>query len=311
MTKESLRYFQNDTDRFQDIRIKRLKKQHGSNGFAVYDYLLHEIYRVKGYYLKFDEPELFDVADYWSLLESDTSDIIKFCCSIGLFDNRIYFEKGILTSQSIQRRFLEMSKRAKRKGTHILEEIALLPEESSEVPEESGENQEESDKVKYTNNKSIENKETAAAATDFNLEYENLGKDKKTIVEFIRHKHPDIIKPYVDLWNLFATEKGDGKNIHEVKRITNKISGLFKDRILDQDFDFLKILEVAKDSDYALKSEKGWFTLEWILSLDKDGDPNYIKVIEGKYRNVDKEENPMNTMIRKARKARPLPDIVV
>ena len=41
-------FYAADTDRFQDLRIKRLKKDMGCDGFAVYEYILNEIYRVKG-----------------------------------------------------------------------------------------------------------------------------------------------------------------------------------------------------------------------------------------------------------------------
>lgn len=46
--KTGLSYYNVDTDRYQDMRIKRLKKDMGCRGVAVYDYILCEIYRVKG-----------------------------------------------------------------------------------------------------------------------------------------------------------------------------------------------------------------------------------------------------------------------
>lgn len=45
--KTGLSYYNVDTDRYQDMRIKRLKKDMGCRGVAVYDYILCEIYRVK------------------------------------------------------------------------------------------------------------------------------------------------------------------------------------------------------------------------------------------------------------------------
>ena len=55
-------FYAADTDRFQDLRIKRLKKDMGCDGFAVYEYILNEIYRVKGCFLVWDENTAFDVA---------------------------------------------------------------------------------------------------------------------------------------------------------------------------------------------------------------------------------------------------------
>ena len=39
MAKQGLSYYQAETDRFQDIKIKRLKKKYGCEGYAVYTYI--------------------------------------------------------------------------------------------------------------------------------------------------------------------------------------------------------------------------------------------------------------------------------
>ena len=46
MAKTGLSYYQAETDRFQDIKVKRLKKRYGCEGYAVYQYIQNEIYRV-------------------------------------------------------------------------------------------------------------------------------------------------------------------------------------------------------------------------------------------------------------------------
>ena len=47
MSKNGFSYYKAETDRFQDIKIKRLKKKYGCDGYAVYQYALNEIYRVE------------------------------------------------------------------------------------------------------------------------------------------------------------------------------------------------------------------------------------------------------------------------
>lgn len=47
-----LSYYSVDTDRYLDIRIRRLVKAFGCDGIAVYDYLLCNIYRVKAVLLR-------------------------------------------------------------------------------------------------------------------------------------------------------------------------------------------------------------------------------------------------------------------
>lgn len=59
--KTGLNYYTVDTDRYQDRRIKRLKKDFKCRGIAVYDYILCEIYRVQGCFLVWDANTAFDV----------------------------------------------------------------------------------------------------------------------------------------------------------------------------------------------------------------------------------------------------------
>lgn len=117
-TKTGLTYYNVDTDRYQDRRIKRLKKDRGCEGIAVYDYILCETYRVRGCYLEYDENTVFDVAEYFVMAEKDVRNIVEYCGRIGLFDAQL-LSRGIITSDSIQRRYIEMCSRAKRKAITI------------------------------------------------------------------------------------------------------------------------------------------------------------------------------------------------
>lgn len=135
-TRTGFLYYNLDTDRFQDIRIKRLKKDLGCDGFAVYEYLLNEIYRVRGCFLVWDESTAFDVAEYWGLKENKVNEIVRYCCAVGLFDKALLSNGNILTSPSIQSRYVEMCIRAKRNEIKIPEECYILPEESKIILEE-------------------------------------------------------------------------------------------------------------------------------------------------------------------------------
>ena len=130
-------YYNLDTNRYQDIKIKRLKKDFGTSGIAVYDYILCEIYRVKGCFIEWDESTAFDVAEYFGLKETLVNEIVNYCCAVGLFDKALLKSGGIISSRSIQQRFMEMSLRAKRKDFKIPEEINIIPEELEIIPEVS------------------------------------------------------------------------------------------------------------------------------------------------------------------------------
>ena len=139
--KIGLNYFSVDTDRYQDIKIKRLKKAHGCQGLAVYDYVLCEIYRDKGCFLEWTEDIIFDVAEYLALTEDIVKQVVSFCASVGLFDEEKLAE-GVVTSRSIQERYMDFCQRAKRKDAVIPENIKLteeceiIPEECEIIPEE-------------------------------------------------------------------------------------------------------------------------------------------------------------------------------
>ena len=135
-------YYSTDTNRYQDIKIKRLKKEHGCVGLSVYDYILCEVYRVRGYYLEWNNDILFDISEYLGLEENNVTNVVKTCCQIELFS------ANMLGSKSIQKRYLDMCLRAKRKEDIILEEYDIITEESTKLPEESAKIHEVCPKVK-------------------------------------------------------------------------------------------------------------------------------------------------------------------
>ncbi len=132
MAKQGFSYYKAETDRFQDIKIKRLKKKYHCAGYAVYQYLLNEIYRVQGYCLQFTEDHLFDVSEYWQIDEEVITAIIGYCAEIGLFDTRLWQEKGVLTARSIQTRYIDICKVCKK--TPAIEEAFRLVEAEKAVP---------------------------------------------------------------------------------------------------------------------------------------------------------------------------------
>lgn len=130
MAKQGFSYYKAETDRFQDIKIKRLKKRYHCTGYAVYQYVLNEIYRVRGYFLQFTEDHLFDVSEYWDIDEEEVTAIIGYCAEIGLFNAQLWQEKGVLTGRSIQARYIDICKVCKK--TAVIEEgLRLVPAEQA------------------------------------------------------------------------------------------------------------------------------------------------------------------------------------
>ncbi len=165
--KTGLSYFGIDTDIFQDRKIKRLKKSFGCAGIAIYIYLLCDVYRDKGCVLVWDEDCAFDVAEYLGVKESLVNEVVKYCGAVGLFNEEL-LSCGIITSESIQRRYIEMCKRARRSSANIPEEWRLITEESGKITEECGEITEDcgvtptfSDKEKKSKVKESKEKESS------------------------------------------------------------------------------------------------------------------------------------------------------
>lgn len=130
MAKQGFSYYKAETDRFQDIKIKRLKKKYHCTGYAVYQYVLNEIYRVRGYYLQFTEDHLFDVSEYWDIDEEEVTAIIGYCAEIGLFSAQLWQERSVLTARSIQARYIDICKVCKKTAA-IEDDLRLVPAEQA------------------------------------------------------------------------------------------------------------------------------------------------------------------------------------
>lgn len=101
---------------------------------------------------------------------------------------------------------------------------------------------------------------------------------KFELAKFITDKKPKFIEPYCDLWNITVKSYG----LSQVEVISDSRLKKFKTRIREPAFDFLKVLGEIRQSEYLQGKTNGWrIDWDWIF----DNDSNYLKVIEGKYRN--------------------------
>lgn len=121
--KTGLSYYSVDTDIFSNRKIKRLLRFKGSEGYLIYSYLLTEVYRDDGYFLKIDENCLFDISDFLNIDEKQITDVINFCCEIGLFNSDIFQKENALTSLNIQDFWVKVSTKARRKNKEVEENL--------------------------------------------------------------------------------------------------------------------------------------------------------------------------------------------
>ena len=97
-------------------------------GWAVYHFIVNEIYRVEGCYMLMDSDALFDISDYSRMEEERISEIISFCAELGLFNKELWQKRQILTSTDIQELYVGICKAIHRKPS-ISPDICLYETE--------------------------------------------------------------------------------------------------------------------------------------------------------------------------------------
>jgi len=106
--KKGLDYFPFDVNFFTfDKKIKILRARYGSDGVVVYIYLLAEIYKDEGYYLKVDEDFNYIISEDLNMSADKIGQIMNFLLERSLFDDKLFKSDKVLTSRGIQRRFQE------------------------------------------------------------------------------------------------------------------------------------------------------------------------------------------------------------
>ncbi len=147
MAKTGLTFYKAETTRFRDRKIRKLVKNFGCAGFAVYEFLLSEIYGDQGCFVAWDEDTVFDVAEYFGIKESRVIEIVNYCAAVGLYDKELLRCGRILTSRAIQERYIEACIVMKRKNIGI-PAVARIPEDSNKIPEETIKILEETEKFR-------------------------------------------------------------------------------------------------------------------------------------------------------------------
>ncbi|WP_394749557.1 DUF4373 domain-containing protein [Spongiimicrobium salis] len=135
--KTGLDYYTMKTDIFLNRKVRRLLKHFGAQGYLIYNYLLTEIYRDKGYFLSWDDDTAFDVSDTLNLKESLIGEVVGYCCNVGLFNKELRTSENILTTKNIQEFWINVSKQANRKCSEVEVRYSLIDVGGTPNEEES------------------------------------------------------------------------------------------------------------------------------------------------------------------------------
>ena len=128
--KTGLDYFPVDIS-FDD-NVELLQAECGIYAIGVLIKLWQKIYR-NGYFIVWDEDAILLFNQRNGLIRSQTDSILEVCFRRNIFSRSMYESHGILTSSGIQKRFLQISKDAKRKTISIYSEFKLVNGEFSGI----------------------------------------------------------------------------------------------------------------------------------------------------------------------------------
>ena len=108
--KDGVDYFPKDVDFYYDEKVRLLRAEFGCKGMYLLDYILCELYRNNGYFMRWDKGRCFLVSDGagCGCTPEFVEEFVNGCIRCSFFDERVAVSFGILTSQGIQRRYLRM-----------------------------------------------------------------------------------------------------------------------------------------------------------------------------------------------------------
>lgn len=108
---KGIKAFLLDTQMDKDVRS--IEARYGLTGYAILVKLWTMIYRDEGYYCKWDDDTKYLFAREIGADKKKVEQIVGECLRRGLFSSEIYSQFSVLTSATIQKRFLQYKARAK------------------------------------------------------------------------------------------------------------------------------------------------------------------------------------------------------
>ena len=136
---DGINYFPIGVNFMEENAMEVIEAKYGIKGPAIVLKLLCKIYK-EGYYIRWDEEQCLIFANKAGreVQAAEVQGIIEILFIKGIMDRNSYLENGILTSESIQKVWMEATKRRKRELSE-LPYLMVKPEKENDKPEkESG-----------------------------------------------------------------------------------------------------------------------------------------------------------------------------
>ena len=183
--KKGLDYFPMDVDFYSDRKIRILFAKYGTQGVALYIYLLTEIYR-NSFYINVDEDYICIVADDLNIKNDVAVQIINHFCNGRLFDKKLFEEKKVLTSKGVQLRFQEAVKtRASKRKIFVEKELWLLNsnETLNFIEFDSDKNKDENNYNKFSDNQGNSQEKSPKKSKEDKIKKEEIITEEENIIE--------------------------------------------------------------------------------------------------------------------------------
>ena len=139
---DGINYFPIGVNFMEENAMEVIEAKYGIKGSAIVLKLLCKIYK-EGYYIRWDEEQCLIFANKAGreVQAAEVQGIIEILFIKGILDRNSYLENGILTSESIQKVWLEATKRRKRELSE-LPYLMVRPEKESGKPNNASTQQE-------------------------------------------------------------------------------------------------------------------------------------------------------------------------
>ena len=274
-TKAGLDYF--ELDCHMDEKVRLIQAEFGLKGFAVVVKLYQKIYGEFGYYCEWNEDSLLLFMSENGVSSRDEknliTEIVSACIRRNIFSKQLFNDFGILTSEGVQRRYLNAT--SKREMIVLKKEYLLIfvPKNSKNVVINSI----------YDGRNSIYDGRNSQSRGK-----ESRGKERKVEESNITVSNDTVcqtqdVRRIVDAWNLL-----EAYGIKPISKLSSgsqryqRISARIKQYGVDE---VLMAIDKIKNSDFLQgKNNRGWtITFDWFVMPN-----NFPKVHDGNYENKER-----------------------